>query len=166
MKRVCLFLLLACFVGALAVSADEAKKENIAIISTKAVDDDWGTLATGEGYLVDFFFKMKRFNVIERSLMQQIMKEQAVQQSGAIDEATAVKLGGLAGAQYLVMFSVTSVPQPFSMGGGNAAGMGAAASMMGNMKMKMMMGTPAISVNVRIVGVADGKIIFNKNASR
>lgn len=144
--------------------AAEVKKQNVAIISTKAVDDDWGTLATGEGYLLDYFLKMKRFNVIERSLLAKIMDEQKIQRSGLIDEATAVRIGALAGAQYLVLLNLSSITQPLSIGG--AGGGGGMSSMLSGMKMKVMMGSPAMALNVRIVNVQDAKILYNKNASR
>ena len=147
--------------------AAEVKKQNVAIIGTKAVEDDWGTLATGEGYLLDYFLKMKRFNVIERSLLAKIMDEQKIQRSGLIDEATAVRIGALAGAQYLVLLNLSSITQPLSIGHGGAAGGGAGmSSMLSGMKMKVMMGSPAMAVNVRIVNVQDAKILYNKNASR
>ncbi len=179
MKRFCGFLVMSfvliSFMTVLCC-AQEAPKENVAIIATKAVEDDWGTMTTGEGYLIDLFLKMKRFNVIERSRLQSILQEQKMQMSGLVDEVTAVKVGNLAGAKYLVMYTVTSVPQPFGMGGGQvpAPNIPGAAVPAGNpyaganmgMRMKFMMGSPAISINTRIISVQDSKIIYNKMASR
>lgn len=49
-----------------------------------------------------------RFEVIERARLSDIMKEQALGQTGAIDEATAAKVGELTGVELVIVGSITS----------------------------------------------------------
>lgn len=48
------------------------------------------------------------FSVIERSALQQVLREQSLQLTGLIDEKTAVKVGKLAGAEGVVLGNVTT----------------------------------------------------------
>lgn len=51
------------------------------------------------------------YNLVERSLVQQIMQEQSFSQSGAVDPATEEKLGKLLGVDALVIGQVTSAAE-------------------------------------------------------
>jgi TolB-like protein len=51
---------------------------------------------------------LRRFKVIERSAIDKIVAEQKMQASGFVDDRSAVKLGKIAGADALVIGSVTS----------------------------------------------------------
>jgi TolB-like protein len=50
---------------------------------------------------------LRKFTVVERMLLQQVMKEQALQQSGCTEQSCAVKLGNLLNVQKIVAGSVT-----------------------------------------------------------
>ena len=50
---------------------------------------------------------LRRFKVIERSALDRVMKEQKLQSSGLVDEQTAVKVGKVAGADAIVLGSIT-----------------------------------------------------------
>lgn len=50
---------------------------------------------------------LQRFRVIERSAMEKIVAEQKVQASGVVDDRSAVKLGKIAGADALVIGSIS-----------------------------------------------------------
>jgi len=53
--------------------------------------------------LITFLVKANKFDVVERSRMEDILKEQEFSESGYISPETAVKLGKLIGADYFVM---------------------------------------------------------------
>ncbi|MCK7503642.1 MAG: CsgG/HfaB family protein [Desulfobacterales bacterium] len=50
-----------------------------------------------------------RFTVVDRSAVDQILREQEFSYSGVVDQATAVQLGRLLGAEAVMMVSITSV---------------------------------------------------------
>ncbi len=52
---------------------------------------------------------LQRFRVIERSAMEKIVSEQKIQASGVVDDRSAVKLGKIAGADALVIGSITVI---------------------------------------------------------
>ncbi len=51
----------------------------------------------------DKFIKLGRFVIVERARIDSVMQELGLQQSGLIDEKTAVKIGKLLGAKYLLL---------------------------------------------------------------
>lgn len=57
--------------------------------------------------MIDQLVKLRRFKVIERSSIDKIVAEQKIQASGFVDDKSAVKLGKIAGADALVIGSVT-----------------------------------------------------------
>jgi hypothetical protein len=64
--------------------------------------------------MVNAFVKLKRFTVIERTAMEAIMKEQDFQLTDFTNTNTAVQLGNMLGAQYLVqgqLQNVTAFPK-------------------------------------------------------
>jgi TolB-like protein len=56
--------------------------------------------------MVSQLVNLRRFKVIERAALDKVLKEQQLQVSGAVDEATAVKVGRVAGADAIVLASV------------------------------------------------------------
>ena len=69
-----------------------------------------GSLSKG---LADFFehdfAKISALRVVERDKIDFILKEIALQQSGSVDKATAVKVGKILGAQLMVFGSITQL---------------------------------------------------------
>lgn len=69
-----------------------------------------GSLSKG---LADFFehdfAKISSLKVIERDKIDFVLKEIALQQSGSVDKATAVKVGKILGAQLMVFGSITQL---------------------------------------------------------
>ncbi|MFA6539966.1 MAG: CsgG/HfaB family protein [Bacteroidota bacterium] len=59
--------------------------------------------------LINELVNSRRFRVIERSAMDKIIAEQKVQASGVVDDKTAVGLGKIAGADALVIGTVSMV---------------------------------------------------------
>ena len=58
-----------------------------------------------DGRVVQAFFNTHRFRMIERSRLEQVLKEGQFQQSGLVDDAQAVKLGRQLGAQFVAVGS-------------------------------------------------------------
>jgi TolB-like protein len=56
--------------------------------------------------LVTQLVNLRRFRVIERGAMDQVMNEQALGMSGMVDEETAVEVGKLAGADVIVVGTI------------------------------------------------------------
>lgn len=59
---------------------------------------------------------LRRFRVIERAALDQVMKEQALSMSGMVDESQAVQLAKLVGADALVLGSLVADPSSTSIG--------------------------------------------------
>ena len=90
---------------------------------------DFDTRVPGHGYrvgqgasdmLITALFKTKKYRVYERNKLKSIMKEQKLQMSGAVDMSTAVQIGKLVGAKYIVTGAVTEfgVAKSGAQGGG------------------------------------------------
>jgi TolB-like protein len=62
--------------------------------------------------LITDFVESRQLTVVERSRLEDVLKEQKLQQTKAFDQATAVKLGRLLGAHYQVTGSI----QPHTKG--------------------------------------------------
>ncbi|MEJ5165703.1 MAG: CsgG/HfaB family protein [Thermoanaerobaculia bacterium] len=63
--------------------------------------------AAAQDMLITELVKSKQFRVIERERLDAIMKEKGLVLSGDIDPSTAMKIGKLLGAEYLIAGSVT-----------------------------------------------------------
>ncbi len=78
--------------------------------STGKYQEELGLLSKG---LSDFFAydfgKISNLTVIERDKIDFILKELQLQKSGAVDQATAVKVGKILGAKYMVFGSITQL---------------------------------------------------------
>lgn len=78
--------------------------------STGEYQEKLGALGRG---LADFFAydfaKISSFTVVERDKIEFIMKELELQKSDAVDRASAVKVGKLLGAKYMVFGSITQI---------------------------------------------------------
>jgi len=114
---------------------------------TKVPGHGWRVGQGASDMLTTALVKCKKFRVYERDKLASLMKEQGLQLSGAVDGATAVRVGKLIGVKYIVTGSVTeygtsksgfNVPGYFAMG---KTGYSA-------------------SVDVRIVSVETGEILF------
>jgi TolB-like protein len=56
--------------------------------------------------MVSQLVNLRRFKVIERTALDKVLKEQELQVSGVVDDATAVKVGRVAGADAIVLVNV------------------------------------------------------------
>lgn len=104
--------------------AKEAPKVELATYSPKphserkkvAVIDFEDKTAYGQGrlgrgaadVLTTYLVKCQQFRVMERQQIAKVLDEQKFQQSGAVDQATAVKVGKILGVDMLVYGAVTN----------------------------------------------------------
>lgn len=96
--------------------------------------------------LVTMLGKTKKFDIIERSDIQKLLNEQALGQTGLIDENTAAKLGRMLGANAVVLGQVSSLSQKPTYFPTNARF------------------ETLASIDIRIVDVSTGKIIYSETA--
>ncbi|MBU8933450.1 MAG: hypothetical protein KOO62_05530 [candidate division Zixibacteria bacterium] len=69
--------------------------------------ENLGPLAKGLAELFAHYFRnISSFTVIERDKINFVLKELELQKSGAVDRSTAVKVGKIIGAQYMVFGSI------------------------------------------------------------
>jgi curli biogenesis system outer membrane secretion channel CsgG len=122
---------------------------------------DFDTRVPGHGYrvgqgasdmLITALVKTKKYRVYERNKLKSIMKEQKLQMSGAVDASTAVQIGKLVGAKYIVTGAVTEfgIKKSGAHGGGYFS-----------------VGKKAYraTVDVRAVSVKTGEIVFADTGS-
>lgn len=97
------------------VPADAADKPRIAVleIKNKADNQYWwhGGGEAAQDVFVTELVKSGKFSVIERERMSAIMQEKGLNMSGDIDPATAMQIGKLLGADYMLAGSVTEYGQ-------------------------------------------------------
>jgi curli biogenesis system outer membrane secretion channel CsgG len=117
---------------------------------------DFETSVPGHGWrvgqgasdmLITALVKTKKYRVYERNRLKSIMKEQKLQMSGAVDMSTAVQIGKLVGAKYIITGAVTEygVAKSGAHGGG-----------LFNLGKQRYEST----VDVRAVNVQTGEIVF------
>jgi len=109
--RVVFLMSLCVFLGAV-LCAQSADLENITVLPFSG----WQSSSTREireyqniltDKIVTRIIKSHRFNVIDRSHLDQIIKEQKLQLSGTIDEATMVQMGRIIGIEKFITGSFT-----------------------------------------------------------
>jgi len=81
-------------------------------ILVKKIEDNTKFLTSD---LITYLTKTNKFNVVERSRMDDILKEQDFSKSGYISEKTAVKMGELIGADYFVMGKIEQLKAEYKM---------------------------------------------------
>ena len=89
----------------------EEQKQNIAVIEFSNLLDDkiteLGKYVSEE--LITQFFVTKKFNVVERQLLNKIIYEHSLNLSGFIDEATAKELGKILGVDAICSGTITDL---------------------------------------------------------
>jgi len=103
-----------------ALSCEEDKSSGIKTIAVMEFDNfsvgkyqqELGFLSKG---LADFFEhdfgKISALKVVERDKIDFVLKEQELQKSGGVDPATAVKVGKILGARYMIFGSITQLDE-------------------------------------------------------
>jgi curli biogenesis system outer membrane secretion channel CsgG len=87
---------------------------------TRVPGHGWRVGQGASDMLVTALVKTKKYRVYERERLKSIMKEQKLQMSGAVDQSTAVQIGKLVGAKYIITGAVTEfgVAKSGAHGGG------------------------------------------------
>ena len=157
MKKILLLVLM----GLIFVNpAFASNKKRIAVIdfSDEAVGQHSGWHNPGHGMadmLVTVLTKSGKFTMIERQKLDQIMKEQNLGMSGAINAQTAAKVGQLLGVQYIVTGSITEFGiKESKLGVGN---LGSILPFGGGVDTKT--NTARVACDVRLIDVSTGEII-------
>lgn len=104
-------LLALCAVLAIALVAGAQEKPRIAIleIKNKADNQYWwhGGGEAAQDVFITELVKSGKFRVVERERIDAIMQEKGLNLSGDIDPSTAMQIGKLLGAEYLLAGAVT-----------------------------------------------------------
>lgn len=115
---------------------------NVGITHYSSAGKDGGRLVAG--ILAAELAKLKTLNIIERSQITKLIDEQALQQSGMIDNTAAAEIGKIAGADAIIIGDLTDY-----IIWDNVSGSGS-----------------TISFSLRMIEVQSGKVIFNAAISR
>ena len=87
---------------------------------TRVPGHDWRVGQGASDMLITALVKTKKYKVYERDRLSALMKEQKLQMSGAVDMSTAVQIGKLVGAKFIITGAVTEfgVAKSGAHGGG------------------------------------------------
>jgi len=110
--------------------------------------------AAAQDMLITELVKSKQFRVIERERLDAIMKEKGLALSGDIDPKTAMKIGKLLGAEYLIAGSITEFGKT-EKGARGAWGIG-----FGAKKVEFVS-----AIDARLFSVSTGEILWADSAS-
>jgi hypothetical protein len=110
MKKI--LILLSLFASTfISLHAQESGKLRVAVFdpssSGTAIDED--TKMAVRELISSIFVNTGKYNIVERSLLEKVMKEQEFSNSGAVDDSQATEVGKLAGANKVVLPIVTLV---------------------------------------------------------
>ena len=103
----------------LVTCAPSGARPTLAVMPFKIAAGYRAQRAAGDGLsdmLLSALVETQCFRVVERSRMEDIMREQGMGLGGTIDDRTAARVGGLAGAQLLVMGTITEFKENASGG--------------------------------------------------
>jgi len=146
-------------VPALAMAAkgkDGSTKPRIAVLEFKnKADNQWwwhGGAAAAQDVFVTELVKSKKFIVIEREQLQELMKEKNLSLSGDVDPSTAIKVGKLLGVNYLLTGAVTEYGSTDVSGGGGGVFAG---------KRKFV-----AALNARLIDTSTGEVAWADEASQ
>ncbi|MBR2142285.1 CsgG/HfaB family protein [Anaerovibrio sp.] len=112
-KGICMLIMLFCFVGT-GKAASLHDYPNVAVlpyankaaVSRQLSMEDASMVSE---FVIEQLLDSERFNLIEREMLEAIMKEHSFNMSGIVDLTTAAQIGKLAGVKYLVAGSVTGL---------------------------------------------------------
>ena len=102
-------------------------------------------------FLMEQLLDSGRFKIVEREVMREIVNEHSFNMSGLVDPSTAVTVGRLAGAQYLVAGSVTGLSTKES-------GIGYSHSAKGGANFDKF--AVIANITLRIIDLEDGTVIL------
>jgi curli biogenesis system outer membrane secretion channel CsgG len=109
--------------------------------------------------LVTSLVETKKFMVIERAELDQILAEQGLGQTGLVTPQSAAKVGQLLGVEMIVTGSVTEFGEKKGDVGGGLGGLA------GGLKLGISKKSARAAVDIRIVNVNTGEIAMAKSAA-
>lgn len=161
--RLASLIVLVALAGSLLALPAAAQKPLIAVIEFDfdATNQWWGWWrhqggadAVQEKFTTELV-KSGRFTVLERQKLQQILAEQDLQHSGAVDTSTAVRLGKLLGVKYMLTGAITKY---------GTHSVGASTGEIRRLPVGFKKNTFAAEVTARLVDVETGAIVWADDA--
>jgi len=161
MKRILTLALTALLVAvAVAPMATAADKPRIAVLEFENnADNQWwyhGGAEAAQDVFVTELVKSGKFRVIERDQIQAIMREKGLTQSGDVSASTAMQIGQLLGAEYMLAGSVTEYGATDK--GAHGRGIGRLPGFRAGKK------SFVAAMNARIFDVSTGEIVWADEA--
>jgi TolB-like protein len=92
-----------------------AQEKKIAIIDFQEIRVSNGIGKAVSEILMTKIVEFGNYDVVERALINKIMEEQQLQQTGIVDENTAIEIGKLIGASYIVIGSVVKTGELYTV---------------------------------------------------
>lgn len=111
MKKITLSIVLAMTMTIVLPISVDAARNRVAVFNTTATDAsiDEGMKAAVREIISSTLVNSDNYDIVERSLLEQVMQEQQFSNSGAVDDKDATEIGKLAGANKIVLSMVTMV---------------------------------------------------------
>lgn len=131
--------------------------------ATGAFTSKYGSWDIGGGLgamLTSALVESKRFIVVERAQVQQILSEQQLKGSGVVSKTTGPDLGNLTGVQYFVYGAVTEFGVD-DVGGGFGIG-GAAGGVLGGLlsgAVSHQSASGKVAMDIRVVDATTGRVV-------
>jgi curli biogenesis system outer membrane secretion channel CsgG len=149
-----------CFFGILSPSVEAAKKKigvtkfdaNFTVRLPRGGYYDIGTGATD--MLTNELVKNKNYEVMERAQLAQVMQEQRLGATGAVDDSTAAQMGKLVGLDYIVYGRVLSAGAELKEEGMD----------FGKFSTKKEVLEAKVMINVRMIDANTGAIVVSQQA--
>jgi curli biogenesis system outer membrane secretion channel CsgG len=93
----------------IATSAEKAKAATIAVVPLRELAGGQTVLGTYIAESLSTHLVRANLGIVERNLLEKVLKEQAFQETGAVNRETAKRIGQLIGADAIVTGSVTNL---------------------------------------------------------
>ena len=145
-------------------AAKDTKRPRVAVLDFKAkADHHWygwwsrrGATATQDVFVTELV-KSRAFRVVERERLKEVLGEQDLSESGAIDRETLVRAGKILGVKYFVMGAITEYGGSKARGGGYIPGVGGVR--VGRRKFR-------VAMNARLIDTETGEIVWADDAAK
>jgi hypothetical protein len=135
-----------------------AAREKIVIAVGQFSDTSGKSLsAAATDYVTSTFIKLKYFRVLERSRIDQVMREIAHSQTGFVDESAAAQVGKQLGAKAIVLGSVTAAK--YSLEKGQCVTYDSKGN---QVKVTCFTANASVTLNVRMVDVETSEVLFSE----
>ena len=144
--------------GSGASAAESSGKPVIAVAEFKnETSAGWWSAAVGRdlaGMLSNELANTGSFRVVERDKLQNVLEEQNLMASGRAKTSDAAQMGKLAGAQYLVMGTVTSFEEQTKSSNSGLS--------FGGISLGGKSSTAYIAIDIRVVDTSTGEIAYSR----